>query len=154
MSQREAVSFDLEYRMKLWTWQGRGFSLLDDRVDWEKSKYFTTTVPGARAAYLKLKKRLGTDQYTWCHTKRPPESLIKLEYRDRLEWILDVPCAAIMQFVNVHAWEAILWDTRLSTGNPCDKLFIEAPRSDSNTSAVVPHRCRDEWVLVNPLSPQ
>jgi hypothetical protein len=91
--------------MQLWTWHKPDFSLLEGRVDHEKSEY-VQTVEGVREAYRELVKRIGTDQFIWCYTKS--NQRIVLPHHTEKEWILEVPSTKILKFVDDIIWNRIL----------------------------------------------
>ncbi len=174
--------------MKLWTWHRPDFSLLHGCVDHRRSEYWQT-VPGVPAAYDELACRLETDQVVWCYTI--PNQRIVLPHHTEVEWILEVPCEAILKFVDGIVWNRILgircalpnamryawkdqalrrypydvrrrhsaeeeleelfWAQPPQNGSWWDNLLVEG-RSEECIRALVPHPCRLEWVLVNPLS--
>lgn len=86
--------------MKLWTWQGPGFSLTEGYVDIRQSEYANNEP--IIAVYKDLASRIGTDQIIWCLTKRDAPFL------DRVEWVLDVPCDEIVKFVDNIVWNRML----------------------------------------------
>lgn len=57
-------------------------------------------------AYKDLASRIGTDQIIWCDTQ--PGQHVDVPSSTRQEWILEVPCDEILEFVDVVAWEQIL----------------------------------------------
>ena len=91
--------------MRVWTWHKPDFSLLDGQVNHERSEY-VQTVLGVREAYHELVKRLGTDQFIWCHTK--PNQRIILPHDSEVEWILEVPSTEILAFTDDVVWNRIL----------------------------------------------
>jgi hypothetical protein len=88
--------------LKLWTYQGFDFSLIDGAVDHCRSE-FVADVPNIKAAYAELSKRLNTDQIVWCLPKPEPEL-----WKRRIEWHLEVPPAAFLAILDPHAWCKLL----------------------------------------------
>ena len=172
--------------MKLWTWHKPDFSLLDGHVDRKKSEYIET-VPGYDIASRELASRLGTSQFVWCFTL--PDRWIVTPGQTEVEWVLDVPCKAILKFVDDIVWNRILgeecilpgtmrdefWDQALQrfpddadareqfvkereesfwakpppSGDWWDCLFTQ-DHAGEYVSALVPHPCQLDWVVVNP----
>lgn len=91
--------------MRLSTWHKPDFSLLAGRVERSKSEY-VQTVKAIRPAYAELAVRLGTDQFIWCYTV--PNQHFTVPSRTEVEWILDVPTAAVLRFVDDIVWNRIL----------------------------------------------
>ena len=89
--------------MKLWSWHKPPFSLLEGHVDIRHSEY--ANKPNIMAACKELAARMGTDQASWCFTKR--EQWSQRPGYTRVEWVLNVPCEEILNFVDEIVWNRI-----------------------------------------------
>ncbi len=91
--------------MQLWTWHEPDFSLVEGKVNHERSEYFTT-VCGVPEAYQELCKRLGTDQFIWCYTRGNEHN--QLPSQTRIEWVLEVPKSEFLAIVDSFIWNRVL----------------------------------------------
>ena len=91
--------------VRLLTWQGSGFDICsgEARYDRRKARYYNDPdLPGAKEAYERLFRELGTDQFVWCYTREPcpPDKGTRRALR--------VPVACVLRFVDSLAWNRIL----------------------------------------------
>ncbi len=138
--------------MHLWTWHKPDFSLLDGQMDHEQSEY-VQTVSGIREAYHKLSNCLSTDQFIWCYTM--PNQRIITPHHSEVEWILKVPPAEILAFINDIVWNRIL-NIRCTLPDEFDRKWknesLECHPYDSDARKKFVKLRRDEfWNQIPPL---
>jgi hypothetical protein len=85
--------------MRLWSYHSPDFSLVDGKIDPEKSDHARRY----RKAYEELWRRLGTSQFIWCVTSK--EGWPRKE--GFCEWELEVPKTAFFQIVDSMVWAGI-----------------------------------------------
>jgi len=106
--------------MKLWTWQGKGFSLTKGILD---SRKYSAFYKDNSEAFEKLWRKLGTCQIVWCyHTKEEATfKNLKNDYKGKVLWELDVPEKHILKRGNICsvAWHWILTRNK-GADNICD----------------------------------
>lgn len=124
--------------MRLWTWQGRGHSLTSGRIDLARSAYHQDEdLPGVARAYVQIAEKLGTDQLVWCYTEQTKwnESI-----PPRVEWELEVPEAAILAYVDDHAWSKLVGIPTFPmelVRQWCDEAWRATPKDDAAQKAFV-----------------
>ena len=128
--------------MRLWSYQSPEFSLVEGRVEPEKSE----SVRKYRRAYEGLWAKVGTDQLVWCCTSSDdwqPEP-------GCCEWILEVPERCIFRIVDEMLWAGI-------RGETCWPASVRSRLQDEAYAKYADPDRADEWVgeqialLVNPL---
>jgi hypothetical protein len=87
-------------KLLLWSWQTRGFSLTEGKVDHSLSK-FNRTHNGYRKSCKELVERLGTDQFIWCYTQE------EKPWDNRVKWELEVPKNRVRLICSI-TWHWIL----------------------------------------------
>lgn len=93
--------------MKLWTWQKKGFSLIDS-VKPVDSRIHSDYYNEHEEQFEKLWDRLGTTQFLWCYTEKEDafSQVSEGEYVDHVPWELAVD--SIFQNICTTAWNLIL----------------------------------------------
>jgi hypothetical protein len=91
--------------MRLWTWQGRGHSLVVGGVDHARSQY-ADSQPGIGEAYARLAEMVGSEQLIWCYADRSEHLCVDGDTHVR--WELLVPDDAILAFVDTYVWNKLL----------------------------------------------
>ncbi len=95
--------------MKLWTWQGKSFSLTKGTLD---SRNYSTWYKRNPKAFEKLWRRLGTCQIIWCYQTKEKATFqfLKNGYKGKVLWELDVPGKHILKRGNICsvAWSWIM----------------------------------------------
>ena len=95
--------------MKLWTWQGKDFSLTNGNLDSRKYSAYYKRYP---EAFEEFWRRLGTCQIIWCYQTKEQATFncLKKGYKGNVLWELDVPDKHILKHGNICsvAWSWIL----------------------------------------------
>jgi len=95
--------------MKLWTWQGKDFSLTKGTLDSRKYSAFYKQYP---EAFEELWRELRTYQIIWCYPTKEQATFenLKKGYKGKVLWELDVPEKHILKHGNICsvAWNWIL----------------------------------------------
>lgn len=82
--------------------------------------------PKFPAAYGELAKRLGTANFVWCSIIKD-EAKEREKWRDRVEWILDVPDDEILCLTDIFIWNKII-DFKTYPQSLRTKLWKEVPQ--------------------------
>ena len=73
--------------MRLWTWHTPDFSLIEEKVDHTKSKYYRKYPETCKELYRQLEE----DQIIWCYLHREDHSETPITRETEREWELEVP---------------------------------------------------------------
>jgi hypothetical protein len=118
--------------VRLWTYQPSDFRPDAKKIDPTRGRYWRDEARGFRYRKIltKLQKLVGTDQFLWCYTVRPPNPRV-IEDVDVIEWELDVPLSHVLRFIHSHVWEGIFRSQRDDWENLDDwkNLLIEGEPS-------------------------
>jgi hypothetical protein len=125
--------------VKLWTWQKKGFSLIDS-VKPIDSQTHSDYYSEHKEEFEELWNRLGTTQFIWCYTEKEDvfSQASKLEYKDHTLWELDVPVESIFKNTCSIAWSWILKGCRCQ---PPSKLRDTWRRKYPNNS----RQMEEDW---------
>lgn len=118
--------------MQLWTWQKKGFSLIDSENTLD-SRTHSGYYNDHKEDFEKLWGKLGTAQFLWCYTEKEDtfSQASMLEYKDHDLWELDVPVELIFKNICSIAWSWILQNCRCS---PPPELRMSWRREHPNES--------------------
>lgn len=134
--------------ISLWTWQGKGYSLLESKRDISKSEYCETE-PEYLSASEKLRELLGTDQIIWCDLAKPEEQMLNQNSKTKALWKLEVPEDKILRFVDSYIWNKILGiECRLPMGLR-ERCWQESINSNRHFREIL-EECRKEFFAPRP----